>query len=498
MSLSNFQRWVLLFCTITLSLSNATFAHYKFTANKTFTGTVQGDPLLGDGFGTTVRTNKHFLVVAAPIAEHKGAAGAGIVYVFQKNLKKWETIQKITAGGSSDNVGGFQADLSNNIMVISATGTPLELIPNETIDNQDFSGALMVYKLNRRIGEGTEWWVPVQVIDKTTPGLEELTNATPESLNPNQLMTNAQRGAHFGLQATLNKNNHLLLVSAHHQQHSDIHGNQIMNAGAVYALKLDHESGCYKFMQKLENPDGPSHNDTFGANVRLHGNYALISNSPVFSAPRTGSNGAVYVYHYHDKEWTFIQKLTGDSQAPTLVNSQFGLTSVGDGFGSAMALNEHWAIIGAGFESKGQGMQLSGAVYFYKFEHKDIGKHLVRKQKFFSDDADAQGTAMLHVDIEDDMVLVADPTRTGPTGHKHQGGAILYVRHDGKWKQKSVIYDPKGQPHDFFGYSVALDHEGAFIGSSPYGMLPLTQYGNPMLNLRQPVNGSKAIYFKRK
>ena len=419
-----------------------------------------------------------------------------MVYIFKESDKKWETIQTISTAGSSDNVGSLQVDLENNILLISATGTPLQPIPNETVNNQDFSGALLIYKLNRREGEGDQWWDLIQTLDRNTHGLEDLTLSSAGALNPNQLPTLFQQGAYFGLQAKYNQENRLLLVSAQYQQNKDASGNPIINSGAVYAFRMNRERGKFELIQKITNPDGPSSNDTFGANVRLHGNYALISNSPVLIGPRTSSNGAVYLYHYENKQWNFIQKLTGTQQAPTVVASTFGATTVGDGFGSSLALNDHWAIVGAGFESKGSGLPLSGAVYFYKFKHKPIGKYLEFKQKAFSDDPTVQGTALLHVDLLNNVVLVSDPLRSGPNG-KFQGGALLFERTKDEWKQKKVLYDPQGKPNDFFGFSVALDRESAVVGSSPFGVLPLTKYGNPLLTIPLPLNSSKVIFFRK-
>jgi hypothetical protein len=135
-------------------------------------------------------------------------------------------------------------------------------------------------------------------------------------------------------------------------------------------------------------------------------------------------------------------------------------------------------------------------VYFYQFVNSDVWQHLKLKQKAFSDDSSTQGTALSHIALHDDVVLVADPLRTGPKG-KHQGGALVFEKTKKGWKQTHVVYDPKGKAGDFFGYSVALSRSHALVGSSAYGLQLLTHYGNPQLPLPTQGHKGKAIFFKR-
>lgn len=488
--------WILF---LILIFSQTSAVERYIPSKKIFKGEIEGHPLLGDGYGTTVRVNDHFVVVAAPQAQPNEAEGAGAVYIYTKNNKRrWEINQTISPLGSSDRIGGFQVDLEDNILLLSATGTPLGPIPNETVDNQDFSGAILVYKLNRRQGEGIQWWNLVQTIDRFTPGLEDLTLAGPTALRSNGPVTEHQQGAHFGLQMHYDKKMGLLLVGAQYQKGEDANGHHLKNAGAVFAFKHCKKTGKFVFLQKITNPEGCRENDTFGANVRIHGNYALISNFPIFAAPRMDSNGTVFLYHYENKKWKCIQRLHGDQKGPTKIITAYGAEKVGDGFGSSLALNDHFAIIGAGLESRNHERPLSGAVYFYKFKHKTLGKHLEFKQKEFSDDKSVQGTALMHVDLQGDVALVSDPLHTGPKGQKHQGGALFFVRNKDKWKLKKVLFDPHGKEYDYFGYSVALDRESAVVGTGSYGVMPLSRFVTMPLQMEKPVNKGKVLFFKKR
>lgn len=471
--------------------------HEKFKALTVFESSDAGDPLLGDGFGTTVRLQDPFVIVSAPNATIDGAPGAGAVYVYETDLKKkWELIQVISSAGANDHVGGMQVDLSDNLLFVSAVGTPLEPIPHETIENQDFSGSVLVHKVNRRLEEGEQWWIPIQTLDKKTPGLHELTDTSLEALRSIEPSTKHQKGAHFGLQMSYDPEGQWLMVGAPNQMNTDIHGKELHNSGAVYLFRLD-DRGGFKFVQKIMNPKKVSSHDHFGANVRVYGRFALISNSPAFDAPLLDKNGTVYLYHYEKGEWVFTQKLRGHQHKPNHVHTAYGARHIGDGFGSSLALNDEWAVVGAGLESKGKGEPLSGAVYFYQFVNGDVWQHLKLQHKAFSDDHTTQGTALSHVAIRGNTVLVSDPLRTGPKG-KHQGGALVFEKGKKGWKQTGVIYDPKGQAGDFFGYSVALSRSHALVGSSTFGLRLLTHYGNPQLQLPAPAHKGKAIFFKQK
>jgi hypothetical protein len=254
--------------------------HEKFKPLNLFTSPHKSTSPLGDGFGTTVRLQDPFVIVSAPNADGDGGPGAGAVYVYETDLKKkWEIIQTIATGGGNDHVGAMEVNLADNLLFISATGTPLQPIPHETIHNQDFSGAVLVNRLNRRLEEGQQWWIPIQTIDKRTPGLGELTHTSTAALLDSEPATKEQRGAHFGLQMSYDPQGQWLMVGAPNQKNVDLHGNELANSGAVYLFRLG-DRGVFQFVQKITHPKKPSAHDHFGANVRVYGRFALISNSP--------------------------------------------------------------------------------------------------------------------------------------------------------------------------------------------------------------------------
>lgn len=467
-------------------------AHTKFKPLKLLKGSLKGDSIVGDGFGTSTKLNNRFVVIGAPNATVDGAEGAGAVYLYQEEEGKYIKLQTFTSDGGHDHLGQMQVDLHDNLLFLSAVGTPLGAIPNETVENQHFCGSVLVYKLNRRLGEGEQWWTLIQTIDTKTPGLEDLTEASLEALRNPQDVHKHQQGALLGHQLSFDPVTQRLFVGAQYQQNIDMDGNTLINSGAVYVFKFDTFHGKFKLEQKLLNPEKMEENGTFGAHVKVCGHYALVSTSPVYNSPSCKKNGKVYVYHYEGKTWDWIQTLQGDQKTASKVDEH----EIGDSFGSALALSKEWAVIGAGSERRNKDSGLSGAVYFYKFKSGDVRKNLHRHYKAFSDDHKTEGTALHSISIRNKVVLVSDPLRKGPKG-KRQGGALVFERNGKVWKQTGVIYDPYGKANGFFGYSTSLDQEKAIIGPGAYGLLPWKHVLTPRLKFDKKGHQNKVVVYKR-
>jgi hypothetical protein len=122
-----------------------------------------------------------------------------------------------------------------------------------------------------------------------------------------------------------------------------------MNAGKVFAFRLDHPDGLWRLAQTLTNPDGFMVNDAFGAGVAIHGHSAMIGNGSLVQGPHLG-NAAVYVYELEHGTWQYVQRLHGTQSTVTpLFFPQFSpdVVGVGDAFGNAIALDEDDAVITA-------------------------------------------------------------------------------------------------------------------------------------------------------
>jgi hypothetical protein len=317
-----------------------------------------------------------------------------------------------------------------------------------------------------------------------------------------------QQGASFGLNFAMDRPHGQLLVGAQYQQHTDALGNPQINSGTVYAFSYAPGSDRWMLTQRITNPEGTAANDTFGANMALDGDLALISNASVVQIPRLAgilnpahTNGTVYVYQRIDGQWTYLQKLNGDQPGFAMILSPVvGPCGIEDAFGSSLALDQGWAAIGAGLEQAVPGGPLGGAVYFYKVQDSCDQKTLVRKQKVVSDDPATQGTGLLSLSLRDDTLLVSDPLHAGPAGQPNQGAVLMFQRDGRTWKRTNTLFDPQGGPSQFFGFSVSQKADlacgggGAFVCS-----LLFANFGSPAIPLSttQPIaNGHAALFEK--
>ncbi len=465
-----------------------------FTPQQTLSPTIPGSPGLGDGFGQTVKMYDKWLFVGAPLASPDGKSNEGAIYIYRKKDNNWQNTQILTTNGSSDRLGDMQIEMHDKWLFVSAIGTPMGPIPNDVASEQDFTGAILVY----RYDTAEKQWKFSQSIDRMTPGLSELTpiSAGAVSNAPNTPLQ-TQQGASFGLRFSVDLKGKMMLAGAQFQQGIDASGNPQMNAGAVYALKLN-EKGQWVFVQKITNPDGVATNDDFGANIALKGRFALISNAGLVNASRLNSNSFVYVYHLDNGQWNMLQKLSGDQPGPsTIVSPTLGTVTVGDAFGSALAIDDRWAIIGAALETREAGSPLSGAAYFYRLGKVNGVKQLTKVQKVVSDDPTAQGTGFLNVALQGETALISDPARSGPAGQA-QGGVMVFKFKDGSWQQIHTLYDPKGQPFSFFGVGVSK-YDNFYVGGDGTSIAGqfFSSVGNPVLLSPAPTAGDVVI-FQRK
>lgn len=521
----------LISCTLfLLCLSIGPLFGDTFVPLQRFQGTVPGSPAFGSGYGTAVHIhqNEKYLFVSAPFARSGGLVASGVVYVYKKDCHNfWNLIQIIETKGVSDHLGGFEVLTQGKWLFISSIGTPID---GTSVDpEQDLTGSISIYKFEKATGQ----WEFKQFIDMNTPGLGGLSPSSPQGLNVTLPAFLFQQGASFGLTFAVDVRQGLMLVGAEYQQNTDPSGNLAMNSGSVFALKLKHDK--WTFLQEIKCPDGSFANNTFGANVEMYDDLALISNSPVAQIPRIAvppffnpplprTNGTVYVYQFKFNKWLFIQKLVGDQVNPTpipfsplfcncagqpdcpvpcpLCPPPFQCidtnTQISDSFGSSLAINKNWAVIGSGLEQLEPNGPLSGAVYFYRIQECSGKKKLVRKQKVVSNDPTTQGTALHGLAILRDTVLISDPLHTGPNGEAQQGAILVYNLKKGKWVQKATLFDPQGSANGFFGFSVYATDHYVVGGSSVFttGLL-FGEFGNPLIPPVIPFQDGSVVLYKR-
>lgn len=458
----------------------------------TLTPVFPGIALIGDSFGQVLFKSDKFLFVGAPIATVDTKKISGAIYVYEKERHSdgWERTQIITTSGLLDHLSALKIYANDDWLFVSAIGTPIGPIPNDIPANQDFTGAILIYKRSK--GQ----WVFSQSLDRNTPGLENLTVAAPGAVSiPPVPFLLVENGATFGSSFDINWDKGLLLVGAPGQI-QEPSNDPAINVGAVYAFKLHHNR--WKLIQTLRNPDGQSENDSFGGQVVIYKDYALISNC-FLTTPHINNNSSVYLYHFEEGQWQYIQKVEGDGGNTLVQIDVFGGSTpflLSPNFGTSIAASKGWVIIGAPYENLGTD-QLKGAVYFYQFTRNEGTKTLVRRQKFVSDDPNTLFTGIA-VAIDDRIAVAGDPGHAGPQGQQAQGGLLVFERKNDQWIRKPVLFDKNGFPFQLFGNGVAVK-DNLIIGGAGNAVIAevILTAVPPLLPLPTPLAENRTIIWKR-
>src|SRR5262245_42130497 len=164
--------------------------------------------LAGDAFGQVVAFNRDFLFVSSPGSQPNNKSIAGAVFVYRWDGAQYQPSQVITTGGTGDHLGMLQIVSERDWLVLGVIGTPIGPQANDKITDQNFRGAVLIYRLSP-IGQ----WQLSQTLDENTPGLQDLSTigggGIPVLLTP--------QGADFGLRSALDVERGWLLVSALYQ-----------------------------------------------------------------------------------------------------------------------------------------------------------------------------------------------------------------------------------------------------------------------------------------
>ena len=255
-------------------------------------------------------------------------------------------------------------------------------------------------------------------------------------------------------------------------------------------------------LQKLQ-PNDLQSESYFGEEAALSGEWAIAG---ARKADRAGIQdaGIAYIFQLENKMWVQKQQLQPDD------------TRVGDQFGSAVAINPEWAIIGARKADYGL-IKNTGAAYIYqllegiwqptqKLQPADLhtnscfGKGIVingdwgiigapyaksatieyagaayvyrvenglweQKQKLQPQDLGINQCFGNVIAMGGEWAIIGGGDRYNSASIKRPGGAYIYRLENGLWQLKQKLNSPQPGINDLFGYSVAISGEYAFVGA---------------------------------
>ncbi len=178
----------------------------------------------------------------------------------------------------------------------------------------------------------------------------------------------------------------------------------------------------------------------FGNSVSVSGDYAVVG------VPNDVSGGHACVFQFDGTKWIFMEKITDATGSP------------GDGFGSSVAIDGSYIIVGAPYDNVGSFFDQGSASIFQLSGNNWV---LMNKITFSAGDAfdlfghsvAISGTYAV-VGAPYDDIFVAD-----------QGSATVYRFDGNNWVQMINLSDAAlGGATDFFGISVSISGEYIVVG----------------------------------
>ncbi|MGX9727739.1 MAG: FG-GAP repeat protein [Candidatus Electronema sp. VV] len=215
-------------------------------------------------------------------------------------------------------------------------------------------------------------------------------------------------------------------------------------SGAAYVF-VRAADGTWSQQAKLTADDGAAE-DWFGISVAVSGDTAVIG--AYGDDDKGNASGSAYV---------FVRAMNGTwSQQAKLIAAD---GAAEDWFGSSVAVSGDTAVIGAvGDDDKGDASGLA-----YVFVRAADGSWS-QEAKLTAADGAAEDGFGSSVAVSGDMAVIG-AYRDDDKGDD-SGSAYIFVRAaDGAWSQQAKLYAADGVAEDYFGTSVAVSGDTAFIGA---------------------------------
>ena len=211
------------------------------------------------------------------------------------------------------------------------------------------------------------------------------------------------------------------------------------NAGAVYLYQK--EAGSWQEAAILFAEDGEAE-DGFGVSVATDSSFVIVG---AIGDDDAGANaGAAYIFQQQGAQWVPHTKITAADGAAN------------DGFGYAVDINGQLAVVGArGVDDRGNS---SGAVYVFLYANDDW----VQLGKITASDGASGDLFGSSVAINDFYVIVGAVLADG--GAMGTGAVYVFQNRGAGWLQHAKLYAADGQWLDQYGHAVVLDGNTIAVG----------------------------------
>lgn len=214
------------------------------------------------------------------------------------------------------------------------------------------------------------------------------------------------------------------------------------------SVSIYHFNGTtWVLLQKITDATGAA-DDYFGVSVSISGNYAIVGSY----RDDVGSNanqGSINIYQFNGTNWVLMQKITDATGAAN------------DLFGVSVSIFGNYTIVGAATDDFGA-VADQGSASIYQFN----GTNWVLMQKFFDATGASNDQFGTSVAISADYAIVGAPRDNGPT-FADEGSASFYQLISNNWVlMEKINYTVGSGGLNFFGNSVSLSGNYAFVGAS--------------------------------
>lgn len=214
------------------------------------------------------------------------------------------------------------------------------------------------------------------------------------------------------------------------------------SAGAVYLYRKSGVDGSWTEQAKLF-PAGIAARDRFGWSLATQESMLVVG----ARADTSSSRGSVYVYTFSSGShiWTEHALLTATNG------------SVGDTFGSAVAISENTLVVGAPRDD--EMAQRSGSVYVFQF----FEGVWTQQAKLTPADGRYEDYFGIAVTIEADTICVGSSNNVDGTD---VGAVYTFVRDDDSaWSEHSKLVPVDSAPLSFFGLALVLKNGILVVGA---------------------------------
>ena len=364
-----------------------------------------GETASEDQFGIAVAIDGN-LAISGAQQDDDVAPNAGAAYVFERSSSLWLQRAKITADDAQPgDLFGSALALDGETVVIGALGVD---------DAGPESGAAYVF-----VREGDEWLQQAKLIGADIGIFDR-----------------------FGSSVALHENT--AVIGAHGKDEAG------PDTGAIYIFV---RNGTNWTQQAKLTHRNAVQGDRFGFSVAVYGD-TVLAGVPLSDATGPDS-GVTYLFNRSGNSWR---------EELVLIPNDIG---VGDEFGYAVALTEGAAIIGAPKEDRHE--EDIGAAYIFV----QTNTTWVQQAKLAALDGEAGDEFGSAVAMHEDTALVGAWKDNHPLGEGidpsievDKGSAYSFLREDLSWVQKRRIVAGGTNRSDRFGASVGIRGAFAIVGSA--------------------------------